>query len=580
MLRHFWSVLAARLFARGLAPFLVPVLGLGLVSCQTGAPRTYYDYVVNNYDTSSPLSDYIAAQSARMDNDTQLAADYYLAALKAEPVNAPVLRNRAYQLLISDGRFKEASALADDLRRGSLSFNLSRMVRVLELIKSRKYDGALQALEAVSGTGFDLLLKPIAAAWSHAGKRDLEAALGALATLNKHSAFGGFYLEHKAYLYAYFGDWDAAERTFDEALSDGRQLSSRGILDYAGRLSKRGDFDKAILAVEAVLAQAPQVVELQAARDQLRRGDAFAPYVKKPSDAVAEALYRTATELVRKPTATSAILYARLSTYLQPRLDAAYVLIADVYAAQGRLEPALTTIETLDDKGQMAAVRTLRAANYLDRLSRRDEAAILLSNAVADNPDNKLLRISLADILRRTEKFGEAVALYDEAIAGSDGEDWTLYYGRGIAHEQNGDLSSAEGDLRTALALRPDDPFILNYLGYSLLDRGLKMEEASAMIDAAVAARPNDGFIIDSKGWSAYLQGDYDTAVIFLERAVSLQPGDPTINDHLGDAYWKVGRYIEARFKWQQVLTMEPAPDQAQTVETKIDLGLNLAEVQ
>lgn len=556
---------------------VLAAVGLGLAACQT--TEGLYAYGSDTYSSSSPLSDYIAGQAARMDNDTQLAADYYLSALQADPANAIVLRNRAYQLLISDGRFKEARELSDALSRGSLSYNLSRMVRVLELIKQRKYDGALKALEMVSGTGFDLLLKPIASAWAYAGQGDEEAAFQSLNVLNKHRAFGGFYLEHKAYLHAYFGDWESAQAVFENTLANGRGLSSRGILDYAGRLSKRGEFDKAILAVEAVLKQAPQVAQLVAARDQLKAGDAFSPYVKRPADAVAEALYRTSTELVRKPTATSAILYARLATYLQPKLNAAYVLIADVYAAQGRLEPALATIQALDEDGSMGAVRTLRAANYLDRLDRTDEAAQVLTKALDKRPSNAMLRVSLADVLRRSERFGDAVALYDAAIADGGEEDWTLYYGRGIANEQSGDFAQAEADLRKALALRPDDPFILNYLGYSLLDRGLKEAEAIAMIDAAVKARPNDGFIVDSQGWAAYRLGDFERAVTLLERAVSLQPGDPTINDHLGDAYWKTGRTIEARFKWQQVLTMEPTQAQVGTVEKKLDLGLTLAEV-
>lgn len=554
----------------------VAVFGLVLAACQTGP--TFYGYSGGDYDASSPLSDYLAAQQARMNNDTQLAADYYLAALEAQPANSLVLRDRAYQLLISDGRFKEASGLAPDLSRGSLSYNLSRMVRVLELVKARKYDAANKALEVVTGTGFDLLLKPIASAWSYAGQGDEDAAFKALDRLTRHRAFGGFYVEHKAYLHAYFGDWQAAQGVFDAALEKGGSLSSRAILDYAGRLSKRGEFDKAVIAVEAVLEQAPQITELIAARDQLLNGEAFAPYVRRPSDAVAEALYRTATELVRRPTATSAILYARLATYLQPRLDAAYVLIADVYAAQGRLVPALETIQTLDARGPMAGLRVLRAANYLDRLERPEEATQQLEDALKETPNNALLRISLADMLRRSKRFDEAVALYDIAIDEAEAPDWTLYYGRGIALEQSGRFEGAEADLRKALTLRPGDPFILNYLGYSLLDRKLKTEEAMAMIEAAVKARPNDGYIIDSQGWALYHLEDYNAAVRLLERAVNLQPGDPTINDHLGDAYWKAGRYIEARFKWQQVLTMEPTDAQVAAIEQKLDLGLTLAE--
>jgi len=548
-----------------------------LASCQSTPGLS--GGVDTQFAAPGPLSDYLAAQQARMDNDTQRAADYYLAALGAAPPNSAVLRDRAYQLLISDGRFEEAIALQDDLRLGSLSYSLSCMVIVLDHIKARRYERALEALDSVSGTGFDLLLKPIATAWSHAGERDEDAAFAALESLNRHRAFGGFYLEHKAYLNAYFGDWDAAKALFARALEDRSKLSSRAVLDYAGRLSKRGASEDALAVIDTALAQAPQISALISAQERLQRGKRLSPLVRKPSDAVAEALYRTATELVRKPTATSAVLYARLSTYLQPKLEASHVLIADIYAAQGRLEAALDTIRSLDADGAMADVRVLRIARYLDRLERTDEAIDVLQAGLEKRPDHAFMRVSLADLYRRTSQFSDAIVLYSQAIEASDDAEWMLHYGRGIAHEQNGQFEKAEADLRRALELRPGDPYILNYLGYSLLDRGLKEDEARAMIDAAVAARPNDGFIVDSQGWAAYTVGDYEAAVALLERAVTLQPGDPTINDHLGDAYWKTGRYIEARFKWQQVLTMEPSNSQAQHIEAKLDLGLTLAEM-
>lgn len=552
-------------------------LALFLAGCQT-ASSGFYGYDVPDSPPKSALSDYLAAQQARYDNATELAADYYLAALEQEPANAPVLRDRAYKLLISDGRFKQASTLAPGLSRGSLSFNLSKMVAVLEAMKERRYKQALTRLDSVSGTGFDLLLKPITRAWAHAGRKEREEAFKALEALKAQRAFSGFFVEQKGYLEAYFGDWDAADKTFTTALSEGRMLSSRGILDYAARLSQRGDFETAVGAVDTVLDRAPRIAELVSARQQLADGRAFRPYVERPADAVAEALYRTATELVRKPTATSAIVYARLATFLQRDLTAAYILIGDVYAAQNRYRQAASTLEFVDAEGPLSTILVSRQAAFLERLEREEDAAGLLRNALIRDPGNALLQSELAELLRIHEKFDESIALYDQAIAQADPADWRLFYGRGIAHEQGGDFAKAEPDLRKALELKPGDALILNYLGYSLLDRGLKIDESIAMIDAAVAARPNDGYIVDSQGWAAYLRGDYERAVTLLERAVALVPGDPTINDHLGDAYWKAGRYIEARFKWQQVLTMEPTDVQEVRIAQKIDLGLTLAD--
>ena len=552
------------------------LLALVLAGCQS--TTDLYGYPVPVKTPSSPLGDYLAAQQARFENDTERAADFYLAALDQEPANGPVLRDRAYKLLISDGRFDAAEDIADDLNIGSLSYNLSKMVTVLTAVRGKRYRQSLAGLELVNGTGFDLLLKPITLAWSHAGLKDKEAAFEALEALKAQRAFLGFYEEHKAYLHAYFGDWERAQSTFDAALREGRLLSSRGILDYSARLSQRKAYGEAIAALDTVLSKAPQIAELAAAKRRLEAGETFKPFVKSPSDAVAEALYRTATELVRKPTATSAVVYARLSTYLNDDLTAAYILIADVYAAQRRFEQAANTLGELNEEGPLSTILVSRQAAYIERLDRRDEAAALLDEELERDPGNIQIMAELAELSRLMENFPGAIKLYDRAISQSADEDWRLFYGRGIAFEQSGDFVRAEPDLRQALALRPGDALILNYLGYSLLDRGQKVDEAVSLIDQAVNARPNDGYIVDSQGWAAYILGDYERAVTLLERAVSLVPGDPTINDHLGDAYWKAGRYIEARFKWQQVLTLGPTKGQEERIAEKIDLGLTLAD--
>src|SRR5690606_33991930 len=138
---------------------------------------------------------------------------------------------------------------------------------------------------------------------------------------------------------------------------------------------------------------------------------------------------------------------------------------------------------------------------------------------------------------------------------------WTLFYFRGIAYERAKQWDKAEADLLQALALFPEQPHVLNYLGYSWVDQGMHLDEAMDMIARAVELRPNDGYIVDSLGWAHYRLGNYEEAVRELERAVELRPEDPVINDHLGDAYWKVGRRLEARFQWAHARDLDPEPD-------------------
>ncbi len=154
--------------------------------------------------------------------------------------------------------------------------------------------------------------------------------------------------------------------------------------------------------------------------------------------------------------------------------------------------------------------------------------------------------------------------------AGGAKADWRLYYMRAIARERSGRWQDAEVDLSKALALKPDQPEVLNYLGYSWVNRGVKVKDGMAMIQRAVDAQPEEGAYVDSLGWAYYRLGQYGTAVDTLERAVSLMAGDPEINDHLGDAYWKAGRRTEAQFQWRAVLTLKPDEDIRVRAEAKL----------
>jgi Flp pilus assembly protein TadD len=185
--------------------------------------------------------------------------------------------------------------------------------------------------------------------------------------------------------------------------------------------------------------------------------------------------------------------------------------------------------------------------------------------------------ISLGDILRGHERFEEAAKAYDKALArikNPEPRHWTLFYARGIAFERSKQWPRAEADFLSALKFKPEQPYVLNYLGYSWIDKGLYLERAQGMIAKAAELRPNDGYIVDSLGWVHYRLGRYDDAARELERAVELRPEDPIINDHLGDAYWRVGRKREAAFQWNRSLTLNPEKDLISVINRKLKIGL------
>lgn len=188
---------------------------------------------------------------------------------------------------------------------------------------------------------------------------------------------------------------------------------------------------------------------------------------------------------------------------------------------------------------------------------------------------------SLGNILRGRKQFAEAIPFYDKAlnlVGKPDKRHWVYYYARGTSYERIKNWPSAEADLKKALALYPDQPLILNYLGYSWVDQGLNLKEGMAYIEKAVALKPDDGYIVDSLGWAHFKLGRYKEAVRYLERAVELKPDDPVLNDHLGDALWRAGREREARYQWDQALSLKPEPEDLAKIKRKLEVGLDHAE--
>jgi Flp pilus assembly protein TadD len=192
-------------------------------------------------------------------------------------------------------------------------------------------------------------------------------------------------------------------------------------------------------------------------------------------------------------------------------------------------------------------------------------------------PDRFEPLFRLGNMLRAKERFEEAAAAYDRAIervAEPRREHWTIFYFRGITRERTESWELAEADFLKALELEPEQPFVMNYLAYSWIEKELHLDRAKGMLVRAVELRPDDGYIVDSLGWVYFRLSEYDKGVTYLERAVELRPQDPVINDHLGDAYWRVGRHQEARFQWRRALSLGPEEAEALTIEKKIDSGL------
>jgi len=406
---------------------------------------------------------------------------------------------------------------------------------------------------------------------------DLAGADASLRQLEKFNGFAPLEFYQLGLLYDFAGQPDTAEENFKKTLEATGQLNWRLTDAIANFYERHGRADTADALYQRFIKDnaGSELAESVLARKQ---AEPVLPLIDTAEAGLAEALFNLASVVNQPETIDLALLYARCALQLRPDLSLARLLLSDLLSAQNKPQESLAVLAEFPPNSPYSWSARLRVAANLEMLDRTEEGLAQLKEMSAEAPTRAGADMQLGDLLRAKKRFTEAVDAYDEAIrrlqAAGMPERWSLFYSRGIALERSGQWKPSEADLLHALELKPDQPLVLNYLGYSWIDRGENLERGLKMIEKAVELRPEDGYIVDSLGWAHYRLGDYSSAVQYLEKAIELVPEDPTINDHLGDAYWQSGRPSEARFQWRRALQFGPEADEIKPIEAKLDQGL------
>ena len=543
-----------------------------LTACaQSGtAPR----HIAGNGHVASPFGDYLAGRYARSQNDLSAAAKYYLRALDEDPTNASLLR-RSFALAVQDGLFDKAVPLARRMVETKPANSIASLLVVLDDVKRGAYKRALARLDDAPSSGFNALLGPVLKAWIAAGQSRYEAALDTLNALDEEVSFHSFRDFHQALIADLAGRNDEAEAAYRAALASGRG-AVHVLINFGRFLERTGRGADAERLYRDYVQKYPGNPVVVSELSRLEGQVPPARLVNTPAEGVSEALYGTAQALAQENAWPAAIIYLRIATFLRPRFPDAYYLLGNIKGSLGEYENALAEFRRIPQDAPISRSAKLQIALVLNRLDRPDEAMALLDKLIATRPKDVQALTTMADVLREREQFRQASDYYSRALAAVNKiapRHWLLYYARGITYERIKNWDKAEKDFLKALELSPEQPLVLNYLGYSWVEQGSHVKRARDMIERAVALRPNDGYIVDSLGWALYRLGDFKGAANTLERAVLLRPEDPTINDHLGDAYWRVGRRLEARFQWRHALALGPEEDSIAAIEAKLRSG-------
>lgn len=554
-----------RAFRRPAFPVALPAAMLALILA--GPAPAFAD--------NSLLGAYLAARLASKENDYRAAAGYYTKALVRDPSNPLVLESAAVAQLAL-GNLDAAAPVARQLEAVMPGNQIAALVLLADRLRRSDYEAILA--EYAAGREVGPLVDGLVKGWVQLARGDVSEALAAFDAVIANPALAPFGSYNKALALAQVGDFEGADRLFSGEDGSGFQRTRRGVIAHAEVLGQLERFDEALALLDSGFgADAdPGIARLRAG---LQAGEApGASLVQTPQDGLAEVFFSVAGALNGEAEDTYTLLYTRIAEALSPRHTDALLLSAAILERQKQYELATEAYNRIPRDDPAFFLAEMGRADAL-RASGRTEAAIeALSQLARSYPDFPDVQRALGDLYRGEERYDEAARAYDAAIAAlpeADASQWVLYYVRGISHERADRWDEAEADFLKALELSPDQPSVLNYLGYSYLEMRIKLDEALAMIERAVAARPEDGYIVDSLGWALYRLGRFDEAVAPMEKAAALLPVDPIINDHLGDVLWAVGRRIEAEFQWRRALSFEPEAEDAARIRRKLDVGLD-----
>ena len=527
----------------------------------------------------SPAGNYLAARHAGTQRDATAAAAYYRAALRTDPRN-PILLERAFLSVLVDGDVDEAVKLADRIIQVDKTNRVARLVLGVRALKQKQYQTARQQLaQSVRGPIADLTAT-LLTAWTYHGSPDVRTAVETVDRLTGPEWYAIFKDLHAGLLLDLAGNRKDAGKRFERVHKlDGNAL--RAVEAYGRWASRNVGKDEALRIFEGfdkVLPNHPLVIE---AMDEVREGEKLKPLVENAQGGAAEVLYGLGAALGRQGGEDLALVYLQLAIYLSPRHPLALLSLGDLYETLKKPAFAIKVYQRMPAESPLKRNSNIQLALNLDGLERTDEAKKLLEKLIAERPDDLEAIMALGTILRGRKQFAECGDVYSKGVdtlKNPQRPNWLIFYFRGICHERSKQWARAEIDFKKALELFPDQPHVLNYLGYSWIDQGVNLEDGMRMIRRAVEQRPDDGYIVDSLGWAFYRIHNYEEAVKHLERAVELKPEDPTINDHLGDAYWKVGRTLEAQFQWAHARDLKPEPDDLKKIEEKIKAGALIEE--
>jgi Flp pilus assembly protein TadD len=518
---------------------------------------------------------YLAARSAIAEGDYKAAAEWFGLAEKADTENRQLLEGLV-QSQMGVGAMPQAEETAKRLIAMGAKSQITDFASLVGEAGREDYEALIKAQK--DGRRLGDLLDQLVIAWAELGAGRMSAALEGFDAIAAKPGMEAFGLYHKALAMGLAGDFEGADAILSGTVAGPISLTKTGIFAHVQILSQLERNGDAIKLLDDRMGKDPDPI-VDALRARLLAGEPL-PFeaVKSAKDGIAEVFFTMANALAADAAPDYTYLHSRIAMYLNPAHRDAILLSAGLLETMGQHTFAAETFAMIPPEDPAYPIAEVGRADSLLRAEQNDAAIEALTSLAVTHGGYYIVQSALGDVLRRSERFAECVTAYDAAaklVTTVEPRHWGLFFNRGVCEDRQSNWDAAEADLRRALDLNPGQPQVLNYLGYSFVDRGVKLDEALGMIKQAVAAEPESGYIVDSLAWALFRTGKYDEALVPMEKASLLEPVDPVVTDHLGDVYWMVGRVREAEFQWRRALSLDPTEKDAARIRQKLELGLN-----
>jgi tetratricopeptide (TPR) repeat protein len=530
---------------------------------------------------------FLAARTADVDQDYPTAITLYNKALEFDPANSEIRQRLMIAELLS-GNFEAGAEIADTLKSDSSVERVTTIVRALAAIRDEDYKDAEKILQYKGPNDLDRMVNTLLTAWARAGEGKGKEALAMVEGMKGPGWFSIFQKYHAGALAIVTGNLEAARSNLNAAVTDregGATASDtymRAVMALATLEAGAGNKQKALDAISVGEGFAPNYAPLKAMREKIEKGEKPEQQVTDVTEGAAAVMFSIAGALNREGAEEIVTLYLQTARALDPKSADTLILLGGLSETLKQPERAITFYSDVPADSPMHRISELQLGLTLAQTGKVDEARQHLKTLIESDPSDIRSYLAYGSVLSDAKDFAAMAENYDKAVEiigpVPKRTDWSVFFQRGIAYERLKNWDKAEPNFVKALDLNPEQPQVLNYLGYSWVDKNINLDKGMDMIRRAVELRPNDGYIVDSLGWAHFRLGSYDEAVTELERAIELRAGDQTINDHLGDAYWRVGRKIEAVYQWNRALIGDNDDVDKAKLNEKIANGLPVLE--